>query len=341
MKTGGHPHLAEPFNSSHIVIIQSVDAIVPTPDSTGMHRPYSEILRTLLYYDIWHHPLTARELFAFLPVNSMTFPEFEKLLTSIPQSARIRHHDGFYFVEGKTEAVVRQRQEKERHADRLWRMARRAGRLIRRFPFVRGVYVSGDLSKNVATGTSDIDFFIITAPGRLWITRSALILFKKVFLLNSRKFFCINYLTSSDNLAFDDRNVFTATEIATLKPLYGRALFDDYLLANSWIKKFFPNIDMTRQENANGNERPSNIQRMLESIFDLVDADALDVRLMNIMRDHWAKSYPDYDEATRQKIFRCTRMESRAYIGNFQEKILALYEHRLREFNVHPRQETQ
>ncbi len=301
-----------------------------------MNRPYPDILRTLLYYDIWQHPLTAEELFAFLPVNSMTFPEFQQVLSSVPKDAGIKHHKGYYFVAGKTESVVHHRLEKEKRARQLWRMARLSAGLIRRFPFVRGVCVSGDLSKNVATGSSDVDFFIITEPNRLWITRTALILFKKTFLLNSRKFFCINYLASANHLAFDERNLFTATEIATLKPMYGHALFQQYLEANSWIKEFFPNLGSTVSPGANTGERQSMIQRVLESFFRAFDAEALDIRLMNMMRNHWAKAYPEYDDATRERIFKCTRTESRAYIGNFQERILALYEHSLKEFNVDP-----
>ena len=40
-----------------------------------LHR---EVVQTLLYYDIWQYPLNAKESFAFLPVNSISFTEFEE-----------------------------------------------------------------------------------------------------------------------------------------------------------------------------------------------------------------------------------------------------------------------
>ncbi len=75
-------------------------------------------------------------------------------------------------------------------------------------------------------------------------------------------------------------------------------------------------------------------QRLLEWPFRLVDADKLDIKLMNTMRAIWKNRYPDFDEETHARIFRCTRDESRAYVGNFQEKILALYQQRLKQFGI-------
>ncbi len=289
-----------------------------------------EVLRTLLYYDIWSHPLTEEELYAFLPVNSMPFDQFRNRLRTEVVGKAVQHHDGYYFVKGKTDAVVRQRLRRMRHAQRMWFMARVATHIIKRFPFVRAVLVSGDLSKNATCKESDVDFFIVTEPGRLWITRILLVLFKKVFLVNSKKFFCINSFVASDNLRLDEQNIYTATEVATLKPLYNSTLFYRYLEANQWIKEYFPNYDPRHLAMPRCNDRASKLQRMVEWPFRLFDASRLDVYLMRMMERLWAKRYPQYDDETRRRIFRCTRGESRAYVGNFQETILALYAHRLK-----------
>ncbi len=293
-----------------------------------------EVLRTLLYYDIWSHPLTEKELYAFLPVNSMNYDDFRNRLREEVADGSVQSHGGYYFVKGKTAAVVEQRVRRMRHARRMWFMARIATLIIKRFPFVRAVFVSGDLSKNVTHRKSDVDFFIITEPGRLWITRTLLVLFKKVFLLNSRKFFCINSLIASDNLVLDEQNIYTATEVATLKPLYNTELFYRYLAANRWIASFFPNFDPQLLPLPRCNDRASRLQRVLEWPFRLLDASRLDTYLMHTMERVWAKRYPRYDETIRRRIFRCTRGESRAYVGNFQEMILALYHHRLNAFGL-------
>lgn len=293
-----------------------------------------EVLKTLLYYDIWSHPLTEKELFAFLPVNSMTYDHFKNRLANEIVGDTVQYHRGYFFVKGKTPAVVEQRLKRMRHARRMWFMARLATHVIKRFPFVRAVFVSGDLSKNVTHRKSDVDFFIVTEPERLWITRTLLVLFKKIFLLNSRKFFCINSFIASNNLVLDEQNIYTATEIATLKPLYNTELFRRYLEANGWIRSYFPNLDMKFLWLPRCNDRASVLQRVLELPFRWFDASRLDERLMHAMERIWARRYPQYDEATRQRVFRCTRGESRAYVGNFQEMILALYHHRLKAFGL-------
>ena len=294
----------------------------------------SAILRTLLYYDIWHYPLNAKELFTFLPINSLRFDDFRHSLAKHGGGKMVVEHEGYYFLKDKNQAIVTQRVMKERRARWMWQMARLAAYIIKRFPFVRAVFVSGDLSKNVTNRDSDVDFFIVTAPNRLWITRTLLILFKKIFLFNSKKFFCLNYFVTSDHLGLDEQNVYAATEIAHLKPLFNSRLFFQYLHANDWINKFFPNFDISSLSLPRVDEKPSLIQRFLELPFSFLPSDRIDRYFLRKMKVIWAKRYPEFDEETRNRIFRSTRDESRAYVGNFQDKILAIYDQKLRKFGV-------
>ncbi len=47
--------------------------------------------------------------------------------------------------------------------------AKKYARVIANFPFIQAVFISGSLSKHVMKPNSDIDFFIITKPDRLWL----------------------------------------------------------------------------------------------------------------------------------------------------------------------------
>lgn len=295
----------------------------------------TEVLKTLLYYDIWSHPLTAEEIFTFLPMDSVTLEQFKAQFERERAVDLIGSSKGYYFLAGKMSAVDK-RLRRMRHARWMWLMARLATHVIKRFPFVRAVFVSGDLSKNATHKKSDIDFFIVTEPNRLWIARTLLVVFKKLFLLNSKKFFCLNSFVASDNLTFDERNIYTATEIATLKPMYNSRMFFAYLKANEWIKTFFPNFDLRYLALPRCSNRISYLQRVLESPFRVFDASKLDVILMRMMERVWARRYPEFEERIRKRIFRCTRGESRAYVGNFQETILALYDARLQAYGLAP-----
>ena len=292
------------------------------------------ILRTLLYFDIWNHPLTLDELHMFLP-DAVSEPA--ALLPALQELICM----GLVFDDGQHYAVRHSRgraqgsrRSKERRAALMWKMARVVARLMRTFPFVRAVWVSGELSKNVASPHADIDFFIVTEPRRLWIARSMLILFKKAFLLNSRKFFCLNSFIDTRNLESPARNIYQAIEIASLKPLVNEPLLHDYFRANAWIWSYFPNFDAASIARSKAIATRSWIQRGVESLFRLIDADALDDRLMRAMRFVWTKRYPDMDDRTRERILRSTKNESRAYFGDFEERILEAYRRNLREYHI-------
>jgi hypothetical protein len=292
------------------------------------------VIRTLLYYDIWRYPLTLGELHAFLPVRAGSLSAFAQMVDRLVREGEVAQDRGFYYLPGGPEGCVDGRLRGERHARMMWMMARGAAHIIKRFPFIRGVFVSGDLSKNVTHRGSDVDFLILTETGRLWIARMLLILFKRTFLLNRKKFFCVNSFAAVDNLEIAERNIYQATEIAQLKPLFNTRLFDMYIEANAWIRDYFPNFNTGALQFPPSSERPSLLQRLAELPFALLPADRLDASLMRAMERVWTKRYPEFDSETRARIFRCARGESRAYAGNYQGKILLAYEQKLRQFGV-------
>ena len=290
--------------------------------------------RTLLYYDIFDHPLTASELYHLFPINSMKRPTFIEALERLSSLGEIKKQNAYYHLNrnGCDLADIRLRKEKVAH--RRQRIARFVGLIIKYFPFVRGIFISGDLSKGVAGPTSDIDYVIVTEPGRLWICRALLTLFKKIFLWNQKRYFCLNYYISSDNLFLGEHNYYTATEIAHLKPLFNFKLYLEYMNTNSWIKKYFPNFSPFAFPLQCNYRRQSNLQKVVESIFVDVLANRLDNYLMNVMKKIWLKRYPEYPRTLHESIFRCFPNESRAFIGNFSETILSIYHLRLRQNNL-------
>ncbi len=93
---------------------------------------------------------------------------------------------------------------------------------------------------------SDLDFFIITAPNRLWIARTLLVLYKRVFLANSHKHFCVNYFIDEKHLEIEEKNLFTATELATVIPLYGSKQYENLQGVNSWLARILPQLYTTK-----------------------------------------------------------------------------------------------
>ena len=303
-----------------------------TADFTAVsatHPLHGAILRALLYYDIWHFPLTFNELYALMPAKVDSPAGFRRFLEEYGPGPLVGEKKGYYYIRATGEAVIPLRKRREKHARFMWRMAKVSTHVLKRCPFVRGVFVSGELSKNATQRKSDVDFVIVSAPGRLWIARTLMIAFKKIFLLNSKKFFCVNYHVTGNHLTLGERDVYVATEVAHLKPLYNSSLFGEYLRANGWITSFFPNFDPRFLPRIPCNDRGSRLQRLLEGALSLLPLDRIDIRLQEWMRKVWVRRYPEMDPRVREEIFRSTRDESRAYVGNFQKRVLDLYAQKL------------
>jgi len=255
----------------------------------------------------------------------------------VMKNAPFAEKGGYYYIKPSKENVNK-RIEKEKYSLKMWKRAAQVTHLIKRFPFVRAVFVTGSLSKNSSDHTSDLDFMLITAKNRLWISRSMLMLFKKIFFLNSYKFFCINYYITEDNLVITERNIFTATEIATIKATYNTEMLNEFIRHNSWVNEFFPNYvlcdPMLHTSGCKVNNRKSNIQRLIEFFMPGKFAAAIDRKLMRMTREHWKKKYPQLPDSERNHMFKSTENVSKTHPGNMQKKILGMYNQKLQEFNL-------
>ena len=206
------------------------------------------VVRTLLYYHIFDFPLSLDELFRFSPTLWRDPAELEAAIFRLVSDGLIGVDRRLYFI-GR-DSHVDERLADEARARAALSRAARWSRFIARFPHVRGVAVSGTLSKGVMKDGDDLDYLVYTEPGRVWLCRLWLMGFKKVFLLNSHHRFCINYLIAEDHLEIPDRDLFTATEVAWLLPTVNSSIHDRLLEANAWIEEFFPNWRRCRNASA-------------------------------------------------------------------------------------------
>lgn len=199
------------------------------------------------------------------------------------------------------------------------------------FPFVRGIAISGSLSKGVMHLDGDIDYFIITAPERLWICRSFLILFKKIFLLNSKKYFCVNYFVDENNLKIIDENIFTAVEITYLLPVFNDKLIQKLKDSNEWTHAYFPQfvhpielaIDSSKQKTFKGNEL----------IFKSGLGNNLDLWLMALTFKRWRKKFSHFKEAKFELTMRTNRGISKHHPQDFQNRVLNKLKAKMEQVN--------
>lgn len=298
----------------------------------------NSVLRTLLYYDIFSHPLSGDEIYTFLPQNSVTREQVKQFLKKSSEGGALyAEKDGYYYIK-PNEQYVSSRLKKEDYSKKMWKAAWAATHIIKRFPFVRCVMVTGTLSKNSSDHESDLDFMIITSPNRLWISRTLLMLFKKIFLLNSKKYFCINYCITENSLEIKQRNIFTATEIATIKATYNESLTKEFVQKNSWVKEIFPNYiindETLHKAGCKVQQRRSIIQKTAELFFAGKFGDWLDTKLMNRTNIHWRKKYPQMNDDERYDRLRTTPTESKTHPHSVHEKILTMYKEKLSGYDL-------
>jgi hypothetical protein len=195
------------------------------------------LLKSLLYYDVFKHPLKAEEMAPYSSGHVQNDLEF------LCQNKFINQHKGFYYL-GNDESIISKRIKGTRLARKYLEKVHVHAKWISKLPFVRCICISGSLSKYYMGEKSDVDYFIITDSDRLWIVRFVLtVICKSLSLLRAKKYLCPNYIIANDDLEIKDKNIFTATEIATLLPLYNYSAYHDFLDANGWIKDYVPHFE--------------------------------------------------------------------------------------------------
>ena len=277
------------------------------------------LLKPLFYFSLFRYPLTEEEIFAFSELKSKE--KVKEELDRLVEEKIIYYIDGFYLCENE-KAQVERRLAGNKMAKEIHSKANKVSRFISKFPYVEGVGISGSLSKGYFDEDGDIDFFIITSPNRLWIARTFLILYKKIFLLNSKKYFCVNYFISTNALEIDEKNRFTATELVTLLPMYGNGSFHEFYKKNQWVNNFLPNKTITEGlENLNPVKKPL-VTRLTESSLNNKLGDYLDLFFLKITYKKWKLKFKDLNQKQFNIALKSTKSVSKHHPLNFQRKVI-------------------
>lgn len=308
--------------------------ITIVPDKKIWQAARVSILETLAYFDIFNYPLLLSEIKQY---NNRSLNEslIEDVLLQLIDERRVFRfydlyslHDNFSFVEKRILGNLR--------AEKLIPKALRAGGFLFKFPFVRGVAISGSLSKNYADEKADIDFFIITKSDRLWIARTIMHIFKKLtFLFGRQHFYCMNYYIDETSLLIEEKNIFTAIEIKTLLPVTGRETLETFYSLNDWTNNFLPACSHRQVEKS---ESKSVLKELLEWIFHNKVGNFVDNCLMRLTTKRWRKK-----TQKGKKNEKGQRMElltgkhfARSNPESFQERILMLYKQKLNDLKLRP-----
>ncbi len=219
--------------------VQATAGIAPV--AALVSRADVAILRAVLYADVFDYALTLPQVHRYLEGEAMPLEAVRQALVSSPWLAgRVEMVDGYVVASGRAE-LARERGRRAERARRLWPAARWYGRWMARLPFARMVAVTGALSMDNVDGDDDIDYFIVTAPGRVWLTRAFSILLVRLARLTGTNL-CPNYLLADSALLQERRDLFVAHELAQMVPLAGKAVYERIWAANVWLVDILPNV---------------------------------------------------------------------------------------------------
>lgn len=276
-----------------------------------------DTLKTILYFSIFNYPLKLEEICNFSMNKDCA--EIQKDLDELVAQKVIVKSDDYYLIDANLAHIEKRKRGNQMAVSALVKAQERA-QFIAGFPFVEAVGVSGSLSKGYYDQNSDIDFFVITRPNKVWICRTLLMLYKKIFLFNSRKYFCINYFMSSANLEVEEKNRFTATEIKTLIPFQGKAAFTEFYKKNEWVTgvfgEFNPKIDTIP------NIQKKKIITIIERILDTKPGNSLDSLFKNVTVSFWKIKFNKMTQEDFGIALKSTPNISKHHPLNFQKKVI-------------------
>lgn len=186
-----------------------------------------EIIKILAFFDLFERPLTAFEIREKLD-KKLSLSAILEIIGSRPDI--IGQKDGFYFLSGREETLMT-RQKRYNYSNRKFIIARRFARYFGLFPFVRAVALANSIGTRNLRDGSDIDFFIITASNRIWLTRFfcaglAKVLNRRPTASDKKDKICLSFYVSTAHLNLDD------LRLPGLDPYFDHWLRDLVLLYN-------------------------------------------------------------------------------------------------------------
>jgi hypothetical protein len=291
------------------------------------------IIKILTYFSIFQYPLTKEEIKRFLPPGT-NINSFEDVLEQLVRDRSVFKLEEFYSLQNDL-SLVKRRREGNLRAEQLLPKAMKIGKFLFKFPYIRGIGISGSLSKMYADEKADIDFFIITKANRLWIARSFMHVFKKfTFLTGNQHFYCMNYYVDEKALRLEEQNIYTAVETITLLPVCGEGL-NDFFHSNDWVSEWFAGYIPGQKDVPKKPGKPW-LKKFFEWMFNTRLGNWLDDYLMKITTRRWQKKKQKgtLNEEGKAMDLITGKHFARSNPGMFQEKLLAIYNAKINELKA-------
>ena len=226
-----------------------------------MKQLQKTILAVFVYHDIFDYPLKESEIKKFLiqirnPKSEIlnkfkcSNSQIQNSLKILQNKKRIFEKEDFYFLPGR-EKTVNLRKRREKYSQEKIEIVKNTIRILKFIPWIKMVGITGALAMHNSSKNDDIDFLVITAKNRLWLTRLLMVIVLEILgkrrRPNHKKIkdkICLNMFLDEIALSLsgDKQSLFTAHEIVQMKPAFNRDFtYERFLQANLWVRNYLPN----------------------------------------------------------------------------------------------------
>lgn len=244
------------------------------------------IYKTIIYFDLFNYPLTAYELWQYLPSKS-DFITCKKALEELEKEKKIIRKTSFYYLKNR-DKNLKHRNKRYHFSNRKIEIAQKMVRLFSFLPWVKFVALSNLIGRHNLRDGSDIDLFIITSKNRIWISRFFCagimkLLNKRPNKKTKRDKICLSFYVDQENLNLEKlaleggKDFYFYYWLAGLYPLYDRGGYHYYLIKeNQWIEKYLPNIELflsnqSYSPNLNLSKGKNIVSNFNRAIFDYIE----------------------------------------------------------------------
>lgn len=209
-----------------------------------------KILKTVARFDALDRPLTLLELVNYLDYQA-TLEDVLRELSQKPLKDRLEEKQGWYCLSTRSD-LIKIKNKRYRIASEKIKIARRAARFLKHFPWVRGIAIYSSLALKNCRDESDIDLFFVTVPDRAWSARFFVNIALKLMRLrpyegNTKNKLCPSYFADENHL-----NLSVANHANDYYYYYfGPASFiflcgtpeirEKFIHANNWVSDILPN----------------------------------------------------------------------------------------------------
>ena len=216
------------------------------------------VRKTVEYAAMFQYPLRIEELHDRLfdiAVDRKTLDRTCNKLQIARHSGMVASDPGFVSIRTFREALS------DRSIEGVWPHLK----TLANFPFVKMIAFSGATAHRNMTDPEDIDLFMVVEDGKMWATYLMAMVWAKAKGLRRR--LCMNYLITDRALPLVENDAFTAQQVASLKPVFGKTTYDEFLESNSFVTKRFPNFDVRRHRDAYPEIAASGMKRGIELLL--------------------------------------------------------------------------